>query len=241
MKRLLTYELLKMLRQGADCLDDEARQRICRYVESQRTPQDSFVNRGGKADLYYTLFGWMLCYALAIPSDKKARKSYLQTIDTTKLDTLHQTVLTLCHLCDRLLSLPSYTPDAILQLLIDDEPLIRFFETYQRHGSGGGTNAWAARLAMAEESNKALVGRLLSMQHESGGFEAHRRTIMPDMLSTAVALFALHEHSIPPRFDARPFIETHWNEDGSFAATLLDEHSDVEYVFYGLLAIGCTL
>ncbi len=241
MKRILSYQLLKTLRQGADYLDEGAHQRICHYVERQRAENESFVNRGGHPDLYYTLFGWMLCYALNIPSDKHARKIYLRTIDTTRLDTLHQTVLVLCRMLDQLLALPQHTPETVLRLLIDDEPLKRFFEAYQRHGSGGGTNAWAARLAVADSPDEGLTERLLSMQHESGGFLAHQGTVMPDMLSTAVALFALHEHHITPRFDAQPFIETHWKEDGCFAATLLDEHGDVEYVFYGLLAIGSTL
>ena len=35
-----------------------------------------------------------------------------------------------------------------------------------------------------------------------------------------------------------PFVQAHWLESGGFAPTLLDDYSDVEYVFYGLLALG---
>ena len=235
----LTYHLLQTLRQGTERLGDEALLRICQFVKGQRMSDEAFMNRRGQADLYYTMFGWMLCYALSIPSDRNKRKSFLKTIDTERLDTLHQTVLTLCYMLDKLLSLPSFTPDAILKLMADDKPLQQFFESYQQHGSGIGTNAWAAKSVMTTEGDAALLtGKILSMQHESGGFLAHEGVAMPDMLSTAVALFALQEQGISPRYDATPFIEAHWLEDGSFVATLLDHQSDVEYVFYGLLSLG---
>ena len=238
MKPSITYRLLRTLQHGADQLSDEARQRVCRYVLSQRDEHEAFISRGSVADLYYTMFGWMLCYALDISSDSSRRKAYLQTVDASSLDQLHQTVLALSQMLNRLLSLPRFAQDAAMLLMADDAPLLRFFEAYQRHGSGGGTNAWAARLVMATEANKKLVNRLLSVQHESGGFLAYEGAVMPDLLSTAVAMFALREKGVGLRFDARPFIEAHCQEDGSFVATLLDEFGDVEYVFYGLLAIG---
>lgn len=238
MGRSTSYHLLQTLKRGAERLSDEARQQVCRYVTSQRDKSEAFMNRGGRADLYYTLFGWMLCYALGIRSDDIRRKSYLSTFDATRLNELHQTVLTLCRTLDRLLSLPRFTPDTVLRLAADDEPLQRFFASYQRHGSGGGTNAWAARLVTADRADAALVQRLLDMQHESGGFLAHEGAPMPDMLSTAVALFALSQQDVSLPCDVRPFLEAHWQKDGSFAATLLDDRGDVEYVFYGLLAIG---
>lgn len=232
----LSYSLLKALRRGAESLSGEARQRVCRFVNGQRTDGEAFVNRGGQPDLYYTLFGWMLCYALDIPTDGKQRKMYLRGFDAGRLDELHQTVLTLCRMVDRLHSPSLLTP--LSSFLMDDAPLRLFFETYQRHGSGGGTNAWAARLAAASEADSELTEKLLAMQHVSGGFLAYRGVAMPDLLSTAVALFALQRHHVRPRYDVNGFIEAHWQEDGSFAATLLDEHGDVEYEFYGLLALG---
>lgn len=237
-KHSLSYSLLQTLRRGADRLDDEARVRVRRFVESQRAAGEAFKNRGGRADLYYTMFGWMLCYALDIPSDARGRKTFLDGINAVQLDTLHQTVFTLCKMLDRLLSLPRFTPDVLLRLVADDTPLRQFFKTYQRHGSGGGTNAWAAHLAVTSALDAELVRRLLAMQHQTGGFLAHENSPMPDLLSTAVALFALHEKGVRTPYDAAPFIEAHWQDDGSFMATLLDEHGDAEYEFYGLLALG---
>lgn len=235
----LSRKLLQVLRLGAESLNDEARRRVCLYVESQRTADEAFINRGGRPDLYYTMFGWMLCHALDMASAGKKRKAYLDSIDATRLDDLHHTIYVLCQALHRLLSLPH--PFALLPFSFTahtEKALRQFFETYQRHGSGGGTNAWAARLAVSANPDSKLTEKLLAMQHPSGGFMAHENTAMPDLLSTAVALFALSLHNIRARYDALPFLEAHWQPDGSFAATLLDEHGDTEYQFYGLLAIG---
>lgn len=234
----ITYILLQTLRQSTERLSDEARRLVVSYVESQRAEGEAFKDRGGKADLYYTLFGWMLVYALGIRSDSPQRKAYLDGVNRQRLDELHQTVFHLCTMLHKLLSLPKYTPDAVLRLFANDEALNQFFVAYQRHGSGGGTNARAARLANATEATALLTEPLLAMQDETGGFRAHAHAPFPDLLSTSVAAFALHLHHITPRYDMKPFIEAHWQDNGSFNASLLDGYGDVEYEFYGLLALG---
>lgn len=208
------------------------------FVESQRAEGETFKDRGGKADLYYTMFGWMLVYALGIQSDSRQRKAFLNGVNRQRLDDLHQTVYELCLLLDKLLSLPKFTPDAVLRIFANDEALNLFFAAYQRHGSGGGTNAKAARLASAPEATSDLTEPLQAMQDETGGFRAHDKAPFPDLLSTSVVTFALHLHDITPRYNVKPFIEAHWQDDGSFAASLLDSFGDVEYEFYGLLALG---
>lgn len=237
-QKSLTYTLLHTLRQSTARLSQEARQLVVGFVESQRAEGEAFKDRGGKADLYYTMFGWMLEYVLDIPSNSGQRKTFLDGVDKQRLDDLHMTVYKLCVLLDKLLSLPRYTPDAVLRILSNDEALFEFFTAYQFHGSGGGTNARAARLASAPRAAEELTESLLAMQDETGGFRAHSGAPIPDLLSTAVAVFALHIHGITPRYDVRPFIEAHWQEDGSFIASLLDAFGDVEYEFYGLLALG---
>jgi len=238
MRQALSLRLLQALRRGAERLSGEALQKVCHFVESQRSEGEAFMDRGRQTDLYYTMFGWMLCYALKIPSDRKGRKFFLDGISPTRLDELHQTVLKICRMVDRLLTLPRFTSTAAMRLMADDEPLLRFLTSYEQHGSGEGTNALASRLAMSMRDDAELSERLLSMQHETGGFLAHHHSLVPDMLSTAVALFALGVHNIHPRFDASSFIEAHWLDNGGFAPTLLDELSDTEYAFYGLLALG---
>ena len=102
-------------------------------------------------------------------------------------------------------------------------------------------NATAAALMIKAQLavyDKAEAGVLQNMQDESGGFKAEAGSSIPDLLSTSTSLFALKNYGLRPLVDPTDFIEGHWLEDGGFAATLLDEQSDVEYVFYGLLALG---
>ena len=104
------------------------------------------------------------------------------------------------------------------------------------------TNATVAALAVKGQlcgySDNDDIRYLFSSQDESGGFFAGISTPVPDLLSTATALFMLKCYGVASRFDAEDFIEAHWLPSGGFGATLLDETGDVEYAFYGLLALG---
>ncbi len=116
-------------------------------------------------------------------------------------------------------------------------------ETSTSSGTTATVNAAAAALCVLGLLNSdeadATADFLLKRQHASGGFSASSDAPMPDLLTTATALFALYTNGRKPDTTARDFIEAHWNEHtGGFSATLFDETSDIEYTFYGLLALG---
>lgn len=109
--------------------------------------------------------------------------------------------------------------------------------------SEGSVNATAAALMVrgAREGFDAKqqgVEYLLKAQTVTGGFKATESTPMPDLLSTATALFTLRCYDVKPHYSTKEFIEAHWLNCGGFTATLLDNSCDVEYLFYGLLALG---
>lgn len=105
-------------------------------------------------------------------------------------------------------------------------------------------NATAAALSVAGQLKGYApnddVAYLYRSQDDSGGFSASEQAPLPDMLSTATALFTLNGYGVKPRVDPAPFIEAHWLESGSFAPTLPEEDGDIEYTFYGLLALGAS-
>lgn len=76
---------------------------------------------------------------------------------------------------------------------------------------------------------------------ESGGFLPFPEAPMPDLLSTAVALHALDGLQVPfgkikePLLD---YIDTLWTAEGGFHGTWDDDDLDIEYTYYGLLALG---
>jgi len=82
---------------------------------------------------------------------------------------------------------------------------------------------------------------LLSQQHPGGGFLAVPGAPLPDLLSTAVALHALDgmQVSFASAKEAHlDFIDTLWSAEGGFHGSWTDDVLDVEYTYYGLLALG---
>lgn len=105
------------------------------------------------------------------------------------------------------------------------------------------TNATASALMVLGQVNgfksNGQVTTLHEKQADCGGFYAVDEALMPDLLSTATALFVLGCYHYKPNEATADFIEAHWNEQsGGFSATLLEDSSDIEYTFYGILALG---
>ncbi len=75
----------------------------------------------------------------------------------------------------------------------------------------------------------------------SGGFLAFPQAPVPDLLSTAVALHALD--GLQVNFQSKKekmlnFIDSLWTAEGGFHGSWEDDDLDIEYTYYGLLALG---
>ena len=136
----------------------------------------------------------------------------------------------------------------------DPEGLVRCIEGL-RSADGGYANVRGADLGLTPSASAAAallrqLGRpappelgpwLLERCHPEGGFYATPLAPMPDLLSTATALHALsglHADIDPIREACLDFIDTLWTARGAFYGTWADEEVDVEYTYYGLLALG---
>ena len=81
---------------------------------------------------------------------------------------------------------------------------------------------------------------ILPYSVESGGFRAFESIETADMLSTGVSLFVLKEIGFDLRMLAPAnldFIQQNYNS-GAFLSGDGDLTKDLEYTFYGLLALG---
>lgn len=102
----------------------------------------------------------------------------------------------------------------------------------------------AASLILAELEREGAEGAaawICERAHPQGGFCAVRGAPLPDLLSTATALHALsaaHVDLAPYKESCLDFIDSLWTNQGSFHGTWEDELLDVEYTYYGLLALG---
>ena len=101
----------------------------------------------------------------------------------------------------------------------------------------------AAKVFMLKMTNMDCLKEqelLKSYACKSGGFRAFQHLELPDMLSTAVALFTLNYAGADLRL-LKPaclgFIQQHFSY-GAFLSGDGDQTADVEYTFYGLLALG---
>ena len=216
MKTKVVKRVYETLRSGWERLTPEAQQAVRDFVKSQRTA-NGYMNAGGKEDPYYRQFGKVL---EAVFSPWK---------------------------------LAFFMPDLVVKESVGQDNVYGLFMDYlsgkasaerlaevnfAQHAT---TNAACCLLVMQQEVASApdatLVTWLQQRQDETGGFYASELAPIPDMLSTAVALFTLQYVEAKAQ-DASDFIQAHWIEEGAFSPTVLDEYSDVEYVFYGLLALG---
>lgn len=288
MRETLSTKLFNTLKKGVHMLDKEALARIRYFVESQRTEKDSFVNKSGKEDLYYTMFGWILSYLLEIKLNSSKMTNYLSHLQPAKMDLIHYASYERCRILQRLFvggelyvllksvfnspvkqlhefnNVPHgdiqspYTQFIWLSLMEDmgnrikeKEKILSSLQPYHiltggytniEKGTEASTNATVAALAIKGQLNKYSadddVSYLQNQQTDSGGFVATPYSPVPDILSTATALFLLNCYSWEPEISPSDFIEAHWLTNGGFSATILEENSDVEYTFYGLLALG---
>lgn len=82
---------------------------------------------------------------------------------------------------------------------------------------------------------------LIECAHPDGGFRAFPQAPIPDLLSTAVSLHALealqadYSHLKETCLD---FVDSLWVNDGGFHGHWADDDLDLEYTYYGLLALG---
>lgn len=288
MRKTISMGLIRTLFAGKGRLGGEALQRVAGFVESRKTGADTFRDKSGRPDLYYTSFGWLLSYVLGIASDAEKREAYLRDQSVASMDLVHYAAYVRCRMLHRLMSagrfgflknafrrvpvrgidsfalLPHhdvwspYTRFIWLSLLEDTrnevgdrKQVLAGLEPYRvpgggysnlRYGKVAATNATAAALMVAGQLGGYEPGPdlfyLRDSQDGTGGFKAAAGSSLPDLLSTATALFAMRSYGMRPRRPADDFIEAHWLETGGFSATLWEDTSDVEYVFYGLLALG---
>lgn len=93
------------------------------------------------------------------------------------------------------------------------------------------------KLTIPSETSKWI----LESFHPGGGFLPFPMAPMPDLLSTAVALHALD--GLQVSFDEKKeaildYIDSLWTAAGGFHGSWDDDDLDIEYTYYGLLALG---
>jgi hypothetical protein len=269
LKLIQTKSLESVLINSVHLLDPAMVTEIRQFIIAKQTSEGGFADRGGKTDLYYSLFGFFVAESLDITEVKEPFKKFIKHIaDQGNLTGVHLFCAAILYAKifgidaksqnlkrQILLMLSKSTADhqeyisflAILALYyLEDYPAVwKMINKYKAIGFEKEVPCpvMAAKVIMMEISGRhqpESIDQLLSFYRNRGGFVALKKTSTEDLLSTAVALYAMHFQEADLRLikpDCLAFVDGLY-EGGGFLATKFDILPDTEYTFYGLLALG---
>ena len=251
-------------------LDHEMNAEIYSFIKNQQTEQGGFADRGGKTDLYYTLFGSYIAEALCVTEVVEPLKKYISEavtknelsgvyrycgailyakhigLDATT-EKLRKEIVTELTATDK--KQPEYSGFlGILSLyyLEDFYSIQRIVNQYKKIFLNRGNHpcpvvaANALLQGISGIQSQETMNQLQSFHRKNGGFAALHRAPAEDLLSTGVSLYALNLLGADLRLikpDCLNFVDELYF-GGGFRSTPADSMTDVEYTFYGLLALG---
>ena len=269
-KKIYPKLLEPVLAKAPQILDDEMVSEIRSFVIRQQTNEGGFADRGGKTDLYYTLFGIYVAEALSVKDVLEPARNYIKNL-------VQNSHLTGVHLyCGAILYSKLIGSDETseklrrqiisdLRISISEQPeysgflgilALYYLEDYRNIQHV--VNQYKRSVTIKENTPCPVVAAnaviqamggikssgnaeaMYSFRRENGGFAALHRAPSDDLLSTGVALYALHFLEADIRLikpDCLGFIDNLY-DNGGFRSTPEDYMTDVEYTFYGLLALG---
>jgi prenyltransferase beta subunit len=259
----------QVLKRSLKVMDNYATEELREYVKNSQAPSGGFKDKAGRADIYYTLFGHYLADALELNESIVSISGFTESCirqnnpegvnlycaailsarsgnDQPGIDVLWNRVRHSIN--GQLKKQPAY--GAFLTLLtcyyLNDFKtlyLVRKQLNVLNNTTSLPCPVVAALLVLQRSFNKPveeLKNAVFSFYRSNGGFNATPAAPVPDLLSTAVALYALRFAGADLRRikpDCLGFVDSLYNK-GGFGANAIDLDPDIEYTFYGLLALG---
>jgi hypothetical protein len=263
-------DLIRGVQKGFQLLDEHSCSEVISFIKSQQHVSGAFVNRGGNPDLYYSLFGVWISEALGLNNQKQQLLAYTEIFNPNDNNlTDRYAILLMRHSLHEnhiykpntffflktffysgkninlvyrgflfLLSFDAfYEGKKFLHLLLKTG--LKFYKVPDDVPSSFRA-AWLVAKQMVGLDVTKDIQQLFEYYEEGIGFKAFKEVESPDLLSTAVALFALKKagaglKTIAP--EVLGLVQSNYSE-GAFLAGNGDETRDLEYTFYGLLILG---
>jgi hypothetical protein len=269
LKKIRSKSIEAVLKKSIPILEPEMLDEMRAFVQSQQTSLGGFADRGGKCDLYYSLFGYYLADALIIPEVTPLLRQYIKKVisETTlsgvnlycgailyvKLhgfdsytERLKRQIVSVLEASD--LQQPEYANFLGIMALYYLEDFLnikRIIHPYKSHTFQDDLPCpvLAATIVLLEIAGKTKPEsqkKLFSFYRAKGGFASFKYAPSEDLLSTGVALYALSFMNADTRMikpECMSFIDGLYH-NGGFMSMPADNDIDVEYAFYGLLALG---
>lgn len=261
LKKIRANSVENVLSRSLRLLDEATRLELREFIKKKQTSEGGFPDRAGKCDPYYTLFGFFIADALGIKEVMPALRSYVDTTSVSgNLKGINQK-------CAVILSVKLSGTANLPESLRNNEkihvPYSDFINMLVYYYSEDFYSLYRVRRKLRRlagrsdlpcsvtAANLVLEGctgsetgvtdrRLRDFYRGNGSFSAVKGAPQGDLLSTGVALYALRFINSDIRIikpDCLAWIDSLYS-DGGFCATSFDTEPDVEYTFYGLLALG---
>lgn len=277
-----------ILQKSTTIINADIQDEIKKYLLKSFTKDGGFADRGGKTDIYYTLFGCFVAEALSVKEVFPQLKIYVKkNVEEDSLNGIN--LFSAAILYAKLFGVDSNTLRLrklvraelekannqeysnfigllTLYYLEDYRNLLKLRKRITVDNNNEVPCSMAAAKAVINNltwntiqsfprmresrktrkidscfrRNEININKLISFYRGNGGFAALKKAPIEDLLSTAVALYALRFvdadlKEIKP--DCLTFVDGLYL-NGGFRATELDFDIDIEYTFYGLLALG---
>jgi hypothetical protein len=261
LQKIRTNSIETVLAKSLRMIDPATLNEMRAFVRSRQTSEGGFPDRGGNCDIYYTLFGCYIAEALGVNEVMPSLNEYVKNI--VQSDNLKDVHLKCAVILYAKLYGPGRVPSALqknenlhtsysdfinLLACYYSENYMALFKVYRKLKTTNTSvempcSVTAAHLILNDSFGKPaneLEIRLNGFYRKSGSFAAVERAPGGDLLSTGVALYALRFVNSEIRIikpDCLTYIDSLYSE-GGFCATASDPGPDVEYTFYGLLALG---
>lgn len=283
--------MIEFPRKAIGLLDIQGREEFVQYILVQQNSDGGFKDRGGRSDLYYSLFGGLMLRAAEKETDDR-RPDIKTPLPESKA--VEEAILKLKQFITQQSNseVPGFIEKCCLVLLQKElkigrnsqiKALISLGKSFfkERHSINLSYRSFVFFLTLdavlpfrkilkfgakkmlrrttvdqhspcSEVAAKVFLQKMMnwngsedqellkSFVCETGGFKAFAHLNNADMLSSAVALYALNYADCDLRL-LKPacldFIGQNFS-NGAFFSGDGDQTADVEYTFYGLLALG---
>lgn len=263
-------QFIQILEKGFSVLDTNSRTELQEFIKSRQHKNGAFTDRGNNPDLYYSLFGVWLSKALKLDSELNNLAGYIRTVQPEKKKVIDKFALLLIRLVmgDNIVEKPSVyqlfkwisgsgkqmnTAYQFFLFMLSFDALygknrflyflMRIIFSFYRPPKDLPCSFFSALFFakyLTGKNVKKEADKLLTYYENGKGFKVFKELKEADLLSTAVALFALKKANIDLRFvtpDCLNLIQMNY-DSGAFLSGDGDETKDLEYTFYGLLALG---
>ncbi|MFA6403235.1 MAG: hypothetical protein WCX31_16675 [Salinivirgaceae bacterium] len=259
----------RVLKNSLQVIDAQTLAEMRVFLIKQQTAEGGFADKGGNCDLYYSLFGCYVAEGLHVPEVMPLLKQYVKNVVQThdlkgvyihsaailhaKLfgaETLPSTFIKrldtdLYHGEKEHTAYSGFLGLMTFYYLGDYLGLYRIQKKLKsiKSNSEMPCSVTAAQLVLRHcfcQPTKDMEKRLYAFYRNDGSFSAINQAPIGDLLSTAVALYALRFVNSDIRMikpDCLNYVDSLYSE-GGFCGTAIDTSLDVEYTFYGLLALG---